>query len=251
MDRNSDGLKKLVLFMAALTYAGAVIYGDVMFLQIVSDTFMSGILGNLAWAGAITTAASALALPLALHFWFAPGVQFWGGIIFWLLDVAVLALNAMLAYALASGGPVDPLLAGWHGLSPATPLLAVVGWGVMFLLDPSHKLRHAIIGIKADQIDAYEKHLKAANHSDEVYAILEAGAMEDAKLFSQMLTSQRVRQTPNVIEGKARDVEPPAKEPGLAERIKAVVNGRRPALQEQESKTDAGANPTPPPPNHE
>jgi len=152
MDRNTKALKALAVTGAALTYTGAVLYGDIMFISVMHVAFPSGIMGALATAGAIMTAVSAITLPIALHYWFAPGTQFVWGVIFWFADIAALALNAMLAYAVATGAS-DPWIAQWQQLSPATPLLAVIGWGIAFLLDPSHKLRHAQAELEADLID--------------------------------------------------------------------------------------------------
>lgn len=149
-NRNEKALKIVAIALAALTYAGAVMYGDIQFLQVMDKAFPNdGVLRALAVAGAVMTAASALTLPLALHWWFSPGLQFLWGIAFWILDILALGLNAILAYQIAVG-KVDPMLATWQMISPATPLLAVVGWGLAFLLDRSHKERHAIAEMQAD-----------------------------------------------------------------------------------------------------
>jgi hypothetical protein len=249
MDRNSVGLKRIALFLAAITYAGAVAYGDIMFLGMVQAAFPDGFLEAMAIFGAVTTAVSAIVLPLALHFWFAPGEQFWAGIIFWLVDVAALALNSILAYQLALEIPLDDLLATWYDLSPATPLLAVIGWGTIFLLDPSQKLRHAVAEIEANQIDAYKNHLTAANNSDDVYAILSEGARADAKRFSEQLTGRRM--SGQMIDGVLRDLDRPAMptKPSLAERIGSLFSGNgrsRTFAASTHAETDEG-NPTPPP----
>lgn len=250
MDRNSEGLKKVALFLAALTYAFAVIYGDIMFLGMVQDAFPDGFLQAMAYFGAITTAISAIVLPLALHFWFAPGEQFIAGILFWLVDVAALALNSILAYQLALEIPLDDMLAIWYDLAPATPLLAVIGWGAMFLLDPSQKLRHAMAEIEANQIDAYKNHLTAANNSDEVYAILEAGARADAKRFSEYLTGRRL--SGEMIDAALRDIDRsriPSAKPGVMDRVRNLVNGKRPQPAITGNSATDAVNPTKPPSN--
>ena len=191
MDRNSKGMKYLAIGAAALIYAGAVVYADVMYLQIMGDVFPEGILGALAMAGAVMMAASALALPVALHFWFSPGLQFIGGIIFWVADIAVLALNSILAFQVASGAVADSFLGVWALLSPASPILAVIGWGILFLLDPSHKLRHAQSGLEADMLDIHAKQLKLAAEDEQVYQVLVEGAKKSAADYAGLLTSSR------------------------------------------------------------
>lgn len=230
--RNTTALKSLALFAAALVYAGAVVYGDVMFIAVMQDAFPPGILGGLAIVGAITTAASALILPVALHFWFAPGTQFVAGILFWLLDIAVLALNSMLAFAVATG---SGMLAMWGGFAPATPLLAVLGWGVIFLLDPSHKLRHAQLELESDLIDIHTEQLRQAAKDVGVSATITNGARLRAADMAALLTGIRTPVAKNA--GKPKD--DPAQLPAQTEPI-ASTNGRV-----YESETEMLANPTP------
>lgn len=194
--RNGEGLKLFAIAGAALTYAGAVIYGDIMFLQVVSKTFPgSGVLQALAYAGAIVTAVSALILPIALHWWFSPGSQFIWGLIFWGLDIFALGANSILAFEIATGGK-DSFIEVWQVMSPATPLLAVVGWGIAFLLDPSHKLRHAVSDMRAEQIDILADEMVKAAKSAEVKAIILEGAKKDARDFAESVTRQRIEDSP-------------------------------------------------------
>jgi len=192
MNRNTKALKMLAVSLAALTYAGAVLYGDIMFIQVMHVAFPSGIMGALATAGAIMTAVSAITLPIALHYWFAPGMQFIWGILFWIADVIALALNAMLAYAVATGG-ADPWLLQWQQISPATPLLAVIGWGIAFLLDQSHKLRHAQAELEADLIDTHAEQLRQAAKGANVAETITAGAKFAAAEYASKLTGRNVQ----------------------------------------------------------
>ena len=168
-----------------LMYAGAVIYGDVMFLQIVSKAFPSnGFLQSFAYAGAVVTAGTALALPLALHYWFAPGNQYIWGICYWVFDAVILGLNSILAYQIALAH-VDPIFELWRNISPATPLFAVIGIGVAFLLDPTHAKRHAEMEGELDQIDLYKQHVQAAANSPEVKAVILEAAKQQAAEYAK------------------------------------------------------------------
>lgn len=213
MSRNVHGLKMASVALAALTYVGAVVYGDIMFISVMQATFPSGFLGTLAIIGAVMTAASAITLPLALHFWFAPGLQFLWGIAFWMIDIVALASNSILAYSIAVGA-IDPVIELWQSLSPATPLLAVVGWGLAFLLDPSHRLRHAQSELETDLVDIHAQQLREAAQSPEVYRTLVDGARTNAARYAASLT------------GGARPSLPAARgEPPAAERA-GGENGR-------------------------
>jgi hypothetical protein len=204
-------LRTLAIVLAAITYCGAVVYGDVMFIQTMHDVFPSGLMGTLATAGAVMTAVSAITLPIALHFWFAPGMQFIWGVIFWALDIVALGLNAILAYGIATGA-ADPWLLQWRAISPATPLLAVIGWGIAFLLDPAHKLRHAQAELEADQLDIYAEQLRQAARGDDVAEEITAGARAAARQAVGQLTGARLPQ----LARPAAPAQPPAEIPAPA-----------------------------------
>jgi hypothetical protein len=183
--RSQRATKAFLIGFMYLMYAGAVIYGDIMFLQIVSRAFpSSGFLQSFAYAGAVVTAGTALALPLALHYWFAPGNQYIWGVIYWVFDAVVLGLNSILAYQIAIGH-TDPIFEAWRNISPATPLFAVIGIGVAFLLDPTHAKRHAEMEGELDQIDLYKQHVQAAANSPEVKAVILQAAKEQAAEYAR------------------------------------------------------------------
>lgn len=241
--RNNKALKALSVGIAALVYVLAIGYGDVMFITVMQDAFPTGILGGLAIAGAIATAISAIILPLALHFWFSPGLQFIAGIIFWLVDVAVLALNSMLAYAVATG---SGMLATWGEFAPATPLLAVLGWGIMFLLDPSHKLRHAQMELESDLIDIHAEQLRQAAKDAGVAGMITSGAKVRASDFAALLTGVRTPLGRNAGNASKEPKDLPASLPSIASNNGRVYESdtELPA-QLPASEPEILANPTP------
>lgn len=191
--RNTKAMKTLSIVAAAMVYAGAVIYGDLQFLTIMRSTFSEGILGALSMAGAVMVGVSALILPLALHFWFAPGMQIIWGYIFWAIDIAVLALNSILAYAMvAGGGSLDSMLAVWSWFMPATPLIAVIGWGIAFLLDPSNAMNQAVNEARMNMIEEYKKEVSKASKGDETFGILKHGARNTAVDFAEQISNTRI-----------------------------------------------------------
>jgi hypothetical protein len=96
----------------------------------------------------------------------------------------------MLAYQVASGH-LDAMLATWQMFSPATPLLAVIGWGIAFLLDPSQQERHAVAEMQADQIETYATQMRQAAKSDAVYQEILQAAQLHAREFAQSLHGHR------------------------------------------------------------
>lgn len=241
--RNLDGLKKLSIGMAAFVYVGVIIFFDVMFLTVVERMFPGDpFLRALSYVGAVAVGVSAVTIPLAFHFWVHPGLQFWVCVVFWVSDAALLALNTMLAFQIATHG-IDHLTDFWSmyiQFVPAAPVVALLGWGALFLLDPSMQERHSATEMRADLIDAVTEHRRQAVKSNEVYQIVLAGAMQDAQDVARSLFGNRSEVRPG-IPPKTSEPEPepsftpPASNPSspgnLIDRIKERIssNGHDPA----------------------
>ncbi len=220
--RNADGLKKMVVFGFALAYVGAVAYGDIMFLQVVSRAFPgNGILQALSYFGAIVTGVSACLLPLALYAWFTPGAQLIWGFIYWLLDIAVLILNSILAYELATT-TVDDTMRVWQTMAPATPMLAVIGIGIAFMLDTSHQVRHAHAEMEADQLDILTDQMKLAARDPEVYATLVGAAKMSALQFAREHQHNQQVVPPSEV-AIVREQLPSAREHTILQRLEEWV----------------------------
>lgn len=201
---------------SAAVYIGVVAFADILFLVLMGSIFPPGPLSALATFGAVAGGLSALVLPIALHHWFAPVKQFAFGVVFLAVEWAVLGLNVLLSYQVweisqASPGlaRIDALtrlpdwLAGWAVFSPASPLVALIGWGVVYMLDPDIQLSwakkiKAIMEMKAEvaqhegeieQRKIYNAHfLEAARTSPEVAERLRLGAARDAAIYAAKLT---------------------------------------------------------------
>lgn len=183
MDKRAKNIKTLVIWSVAIVYAGAIAYSDVMFLSMVSKAFPnSDILRVLAYGGAVMVGLSAILIPLALHFWNA-GTQFYWVCMFWLADVVLLALNTMLSYQIATN-TVSEFMSVYKTVAPASPLLAVIGWGIAFLLDTSHKARHAHLEAEDDINESLRGHLAEAVNSKEVVEAVRQSALAYAKGFA-------------------------------------------------------------------
>lgn len=186
MSRNEKAAHYLLVGLAYLVYCAAVIYGDLMFLQVVGAMFSDDpVLHALSFGGAIMTAASAMLLPIAKIRWLMPGNQMIAGWIFWGVEILLLAANAILAYSIVSGSN-NELMVLWRPFSPATPLVAVIGWGILFMLDPRNKMRHAVFEGFADQVDEYSKQMKQITKSGEVQEIMRARSLYWAKVMADV-----------------------------------------------------------------
>lgn len=184
MSRNEKAAHYLLVGLAYMVYCAAVIYGDLMFLQVVSRMFSNDpLLHALSFGGAVMTAASAMLLPIAKIRWLMPGAQMLAGWVFWFVEIALLAANAALAYSISTSN-TNELISLWRPFSPATPMVAVVGWGILFMLDPRNKMRHAVFEGFADQVDQYSKRMREITRSGEVQKIIDERALYWAKVLA-------------------------------------------------------------------
>jgi hypothetical protein len=152
-------VKTIVVFMSILIYLAGVIYAEVHGLSMLSKGVNPDFL-MWAYIGMMALGFSAIALPLALHFWTFAHLQRIFTFGFYAVDFGLLILNAFLDYAGNTGGQI----AGWAQMyltyiMPATPVLCAIGWSVVWLLDPATKahvlrqtLRSSIIESKANQV---------------------------------------------------------------------------------------------------
>ena len=138
----SNALKKLTQIAGVLVYIGMIAYSAVHNWRLLS----AGIAQNMQlWAalGVIGLELTALALPLAVHYWtFAP-MQRISAFAFYALDLALIFANVILDYALVSNGaPLPSWLQVYKFYAlPATPVIAGLGWSLLFLLDPAQRER--------------------------------------------------------------------------------------------------------------
>jgi hypothetical protein len=92
--------------------------------------------------GLFTLELSAVGLPLAIHFWTAPGVHRIAALAFYFVDLALLAGNAVLDFRLNAGEALtQPMRLYLDFIAPATPLVVGLMWSVLFILDPANRIR--------------------------------------------------------------------------------------------------------------
>jgi len=190
--RNQQGIKKVVVAVVAIVYCIGVVYADIMFYQIVSRTFPNGFFGTMATIGAFIAGATAILLPIAKVYWFAPGEQEIVGVIFYVIDLAMMGLNTMLAFQMLEGGKIDGFLLTWKEVCPMTPLICVGLWGLIFSLDPANKLRHAQVGLQTTQIEQIAAAMERAARSQNVSGIVDAAGFQSALYHAQQLSNQNI-----------------------------------------------------------
>lgn len=153
MSKNAQAVRALAKTGSVLILVLGVMYCEIMYLSIVQAAFPNGFLRVFAAAGAVVGGLSVLLLLLSKSFWFTEGLQLVWSYIFTGLEVLALVANVLLAFEINSGH-VDEWLMVWKDFSPATPVIAIIGWTIVWALDASAKRRHAATNMEDDQHEA-------------------------------------------------------------------------------------------------
>src|SRR3990172_11874518 len=113
-------VKGAILFV----YMAAIVFAEVMFIQIMQTVFPNGIIRWFAVIGAVMNGATACLMPFAKDKYFAPGKMHTIGLFLWSFDVLVMILNVLLAFEVQQGIKTGGMFSWWYDFSPASPLMA-------------------------------------------------------------------------------------------------------------------------------
>jgi len=204
-----------------------------------------------ATAGALFVGANAIAMPLALHSWAVSGAHRYAAIALYAVDILVLALNAVVDNAVMTGAVLPQILQDYLIYAPATFILPLATWAVLWTLDPGE--RAAVMEKQAEQ----EFNLQVANvkaqwlQTPQGRAAAARQAAETLRFGEYGLNALNAPQQAALPVIDVPSVQQPAKVSRLA-MLKAAMTGNAPAVfaqdvqQAQPPTTPAEpANPTP------
>lgn len=155
MSKNAQGVRTIAKVASVLILVLGVIYAETMYLSAVQSHFPEGILKIFAMIGAVVGGLSVLLLLLGKSFWFTEGTQLIFAYAFTGVEVLLMIMNILVAFEVNSGGVKDSWLQmADHYVSPATPVIAICGWIVIWSLDASSKRRHAAANLEDEQAEA-------------------------------------------------------------------------------------------------
>jgi hypothetical protein len=173
--------KALAVFVGIAVYAGMLVYAGVHNYSL----FVRGLREDLvvfSLLGFFTLELSAIGLPLAVHFWTAPGVHRVAALTFYFVDLLLLAGNAVLDFRLnADLALTEPLRLYLDFVAPATPLLVGLMWSVLFILDPSNRLRDLEMELASAARSALATRIAEAAKAADVNQIVEEAARAMAR----------------------------------------------------------------------
>jgi hypothetical protein len=141
---HSNAWRWIALLGSLVTYAGMIAYSAVHNWSLLTRGIDES---ARLWAGigVIALEITALALPLALHYWTHDAKQRIWTFTFYAIDLFLVTFNVIIDYSLR----VNTVLPTWletylFYLVPATPIICGLGWSVIWLLDPGQRERAMI-----------------------------------------------------------------------------------------------------------
>jgi len=218
-DNQHRAFRMLAITLSLMVYLAGLLYAGVRSYTLFAATIDPSLL-PLAIVGIVALEVSAIALPLAIHFWTQPGMQRLAAMGFYLLDLALIAGNAVLDAAHHSGAVLPGFLTAYGVyLVPALPLLCMAGWSLIWLLDPASRERDMRETVKAATHEALLSQIQKATEAVDITRAVEEAASEAAR----SLVGETLGSAPR------RTLPPPA---GIAERVSPLAtvadNGHSP-----------------------
>jgi hypothetical protein len=162
-----------VELLAMLIYTAVVVFATIMFLGMMANVFPDeGFLRIFAQAGAVAAGGTAILMPWAKRYWVAKGGMEVVTYMLWALEVVILVLNTMLAFDVANGSLATSWVGWWIHVSPASPLMSLITWGVLWVMHPHHRLRQAQMQFEQDFMSTYQHDMLRSLESEEVQATI-------------------------------------------------------------------------------
>ncbi len=191
-----DAVKAAAIFMAVVLYGATLLYTGVHNFNLISRTVapdqqLFAITALLCLEGA------AIFLPLAIHFWLAPGPQRLVGYLLYAANFTIVVLNTILdAMTNRAEAMPDWLHLYATFIVPATPVLIGVGIAFMFILDPSRKIHDARAAAEAASVDAMALHMREAANRPDVNEAIRMAALKDMQEATGRVVGVRPKALP-------------------------------------------------------
>jgi hypothetical protein len=187
-----DAVRAFAMFMAIVLYAAVLVYTGVHNFNLMSRTVPDD-QRFFAITALLCLEGAAVFLPLAIHFWLAPGPQRMVGYILYGVNFAVVILNTILdAITNRSEAVPDWLQLYAMFILPATPIIVGVGIAFIFLLDPSKKIHDARAAAHAASMDALALQMREAANRPDINQAIQLAAVKDMQEAAVRVTGVRI-----------------------------------------------------------
>lgn len=203
-ENSRRALKGLAIVLSVLVYIAGLVYAGVRSYDLFARTIPADLL-PLALLGIVALELTALGLPIAIHYWTAPGPQRMAALGFYLLDLGLIAANAVLDAAHNAGTLLPDFMAayGVYGV-PALPIVCMVGWALVWALDPASREHDLTMAVRAATFDAM------------LSQVIEEAKATDISEDVRAAAAQRARAIVGETLGRARRLPAPARPAAVA-----------------------------------
>ena len=164
---NVGAVRYLMIGLAALVVLSVSGYGTVIYIQLMGKVFPTGPLQMACYMGAAANLLLMLVLLVGKFVWFRPGAH---EVASWLVtgvELLVVILNMILSYQLASGQPLQSLMAAWYYLAPVSPVFSMIGAIVLIMTSSELRKKHHELEIE-ERKDRAESEFGMAMHTAEM-----------------------------------------------------------------------------------
>jgi len=111
---NVKAMRALMIGLAALVVLSVSGYGTVIYIQLMGKVFPTGPLQIACYMGAAANLVLMVVLLVGKFVWFRPGAHEIASWMVTAVELLVVILNMILSYQLASGQPLQSLMAAWY-----------------------------------------------------------------------------------------------------------------------------------------
>jgi hypothetical protein len=191
-----DAVKAAAMFMAFVLYGAVLLYTGVHNFNLISHTVAAD-QQLFAITALLCLEGASIFLPVAIHFWFAPGPQRMVGYLLYAVNFTIVIMNTILD-AINNRADVMPDWLRMYAtfFLPATPVVIGVGIAFIFLLDPSKKIHDARAAAEAASMDAMALHMREAANRDDVNEAIQIAAIKDMQEATGRITGVRPPELP-------------------------------------------------------
>lgn len=179
-DAKVKALTTLTIFFGIIVYLGGIVYSGVHNYQLMTKGVPADLL---IWAiiGIVGLEITAIFVPVALHYWTHDAMHRMAAFAFYGVDLLIIFLNVVLDFAMNSGNTLPSWGEMWlFYVVPASPLIVMIGWSILFLLDPSHRERQMLQEFRASTRVALMKQIAESAKGQDISDIVEASGRKMA-----------------------------------------------------------------------
>jgi hypothetical protein len=193
-ERSRKSFKIVSFVLSVLVYIAGLGYAAVRTYSLFASTINPDLI-PVAVLGIIALEISAIALPIAIHYWTEVGIQRIVAVTFYIVDLLMISLNSVIDAARHSGSVVPEFLTAYATyMLPALPILCICGWALVWATDSASREADAIAEVKGATFDAMMQQMREATDDLDIREQVKITAAESARfLVGEVLGQQPKR----------------------------------------------------------